>query len=129
MKITISRIFETSKIVSELAKVGIGQAASDFTEYLSSFVELTLRCLRNGLNFTDNFDCLVKSVSITSGSAQIVETGSNRQPAGCFCIRALTTSALTGFNWFIDSNGKFNVIASLSPTPTDKVELTIVILF
>src|SRR4051812_9524320 len=129
MKITISRIFETSKLVSELAKVGIGQSASDFTEYISSFVELVLRGLRNGLNFTDNFDCLVKTVSVTSGSPQVVETNSSRQPTGCFAIRALSTSSISGFNWYMDANGRFNVIVNLNPVPTDKVDVTIVILF
>lgn len=130
MKITISRIFETSKIVSDLAALGVGQSASDLMEYLSSFVEQTLRGLRNGLSFQDNIDCQIKVVGLVHDVPQPIEINSPRVPLGIFPIRVTSTSTMIdAFNWYVDNQGRITLRAKFSPTTTARLDTTIVVLF
>ena len=55
-KISVSKIFELSKYLATKS----GQELKDALIYLSEFAEVSLRTLRNGLTFRDNFDSLTK---------------------------------------------------------------------
>lgn len=63
-KITVSRIFEISKLL----KTKAGQELNDGLVYLAEFAEVSLRSLRNGLTFEDNFDCELKTISVINNT-------------------------------------------------------------
>ncbi len=132
MKPTLSRVFDTNKIIDAFAKIGIGQAGSDFVEYISGFVEQTLRGLVNGLNFQDNIDCKISTVTLMDNVAQIVNLDSVRQPIGCFPTRVVTSLYdLDSFNWWMSSTGEFTVRATFknSPPVGTKLDVQLFILF
>lgn len=132
MKPTLSRVFDTNKIIEAFARVGLGQAGSDFVEYLSSFVEQALRGMRNGFTFSDNIDCEIKTVSLSTNTAQIVNLTTSRQPVGAFVTRVVSTSYyLKGFNWYLSNTGEFTVIAEFSGPPPagTKLDVQLIILF
>jgi hypothetical protein len=124
-KITISRLFETSKILATKS----GQELADLVQYLADFAEQTLRNLRNGLTFADNFNCKVFQVKLLQATDTIINTDS-KIPIGIIPIRVVSTTAtLDAFGWFIDNNGRVNVNARFSGFPVINIEVVLVILF
>lgn len=124
-KITISRLFETSKILATKS----GQELADLVQYLADFAEQTLRNLRGGLTFADNFNCKIAQVRLLQATNTIINTD-GKVPIGIIPIRVVATSAtLDAFGWFIDNNGKVNVNARFSGFPVTNIEVVLVILF
>jgi hypothetical protein len=124
-KITISRIFETSKILATEP----GQILQDFINYMSQLAEQTLRNLRNGLTFTDNFDCLVSTVALSDGVDQVVNT-SGRQPSGILPLRVVSTAyGADSFAWYIDETGATHVTMTFTNSPTKAQNVVLLILF
>lgn len=128
-KLTISRIFETGKVIQAFAQKGLTVGVNDFVDFVASFAEQTLRALRNGLTFTDNFNCSIKTVSLSSNTPQVISTD-GKSPIGMIPIRVVSSStSLTGFNWYFNNSNQTIVVATFSPTPTSLVDLTLIILF
>lgn len=124
MKLTITRVFETAKILASET----GQQISDMVNYLAEFVDQVVRALRNGLTFSDNFDCQIKTVSLTHDVAQIVS--SDRKVTGMIPIRCIRQDLmLSEFGWYYDDNGRLTVKASFDADPGNAVDVQLVMLF
>lgn len=124
MKLTITRVFETAKILA----TETGQQISDMVNYLAEFVDQVVRALRNGLTFADNFDCQIKTVSLTHDVAQIVS--SDRKVTGMIPIRCVRQDLmLAEFGWYYDDNGRLTVKASFDADPGNAVDVQLVMLF
>lgn len=124
MKLTITRVFETAKILA----TETGQQISDMVNYLAEFVDQVVRALRNGLTFADNFDCQIKTVSLTHDVAQIVS--SDRKVTGMIPIRCIRQDLmLAEFGWYYDDNGRLTVKASFDADPGNAVDVQLVMLF
>lgn len=124
MKLTITRVFETAKILASET----GQQISDMVNYLAEFVDQVVRALRNGLTFADNFDCQIKTVSLTHDVAQIVS--SDRKVTGMIPIRCIRQDLmLAEFGWYYDDNGRLTVKASFDADPGNAVDVQLVMLF
>lgn len=124
MKITLTRVLETSKILA----TDIGQKIPDFFNYMAEFVEQVVRALRNGLTFQDNFDCLVKTVSLQHDVPQVVSA--DRKVNGIIPLRVMSQSLkLDGFGWYYDQQNRLTVNATFDPTPTSTIDVMILILF
>lgn len=124
MKLTITRVFETAKILA----TETGQQISDMVNYLAEFVDQVVRALRNGLTFADNFDCQIKTVSLTHDVAQIVS--SDRKVTGMIPIRCVRQDLmLSEFGWYYDDNGRLTVKASFDADPGNAVDVQLVMLF
>lgn len=124
MKLTITRVFETAKILASET----GQQLSDMVNYLAEFVDQVVRALRNGLTFSDNFDCQIKTVSLRHDVAQIVS--SDRQVTGMIPIRCVRQDLmLAEFGWYYDDNGRLTVKASFDADPGNAVDVQLVMLF
>jgi len=124
-KITISRLLETSRILTSKA----GQELQDFITYVAELAEQTLRNLRNGLTFQDNFSCKVSTVSITHNVAQEINTD-GKTPTGIIPIRVVSaTTGLDSFSWYLNAKGKLEVKATFTGAPTNAIDTTLVILF
>lgn len=124
MKLTLTRLLDTGRILATEP----GQQLAFFFSYLAEFVEQTIRALRNGLTFSDNFACEIKRVTLTSGEAQTITA--SRQVTGAVVMRVVSqTSYLTGFNYYYDTRGELTVIAEFSSGASTSHDVVILLLF
>lgn len=107
MKITISRLFETTKTLSTKA----GREVKDFVEYMAQLSELTVRALRNGLTFRDNFSAEILSVTLQHGVA-LQLNNKKLSPEGIIVQRVLAAGrSLQGeLKWFLDEGGNVQAL-------------------
>lgn len=127
-KITISRIFESSKFLTTKA----GQELQELIVFLSDFAEQSIRSLRNGLTFADNFDCQIKTVILSHGVAQQIST--TKKPIGMIPIRVVSktptsVAGLDGFQWYFNDDGSVSVNAFFTGATIIPLDVTLVILF
>jgi hypothetical protein len=125
VKITLSRIFETSKALATAP----GQELQDFINFVAQFAEQTLRALRNGLTLDDNVRCVTQRIALTNLTDQLVNTGSV-VPNRVLVTRVYSTKySLASWLWFLDNAGKLTVRLGFTPTPTERVEVDLLIFY
>lgn len=126
MKITLSRIFETSKALATSA----GQELGDFIDFTAQMSEQVLRALRNGLTFEDNVRCLSQRVTFTSGQPQVVST-SGKLPTRVLATRVYSfTNGLAGFLWYVDGQNRLTVRCTFDNTPgTNRIDVDLLIFY
>lgn len=124
-KITISRIFETSRALATKS----GQELADVIQFLADLGEQTLRNLRNGLTYPDNFDCEVKSVFLRTGVATVVSTSGTKAVKEVRVRRFLDTRyPLDSWIWYVDQAGALTVKAGFASSPSADYEVPLEIL-
>ena len=128
-KITLSRLFEVSKyLVTES-----GAELKDALIYISEFVEVVTRNLRNGLTFADNFDVKIKQVTCRPDTELIVLTAEPRRVKEVVVRRAISDTyfIVDSFGWKYDSSGNVVIKAGFtgSPPATTDVKLDLIIHF
>lgn len=124
MKITLTRVLETAKILS----TEIGEEIPEFFEYMSEFVDQVVRTLRNGLTFRDNFDCEIKTVAFSNNVEQVISV--SKPVSGITYLRALSqTSVIRDFGWYYDDRGRLTVKVGFDNSPTNSIDVTLLILF
>lgn len=107
-KISISRIFETSRALATKS----GQELSDVVQFLADLAEQTLRALRNGLTYGDNFDCEPKFVQLRSGVATVISVTAAKPVKEVRVRRFLDTRyPLASWIWYVDQAGALTVQA------------------
>lgn len=128
-KVTLSRLFEVSKYLTTDA----GKDLKDALTYLSEFVEVTTRNLRNGLTFTDNFDTTIKEVTVRPDTETIVLTGERRRVREVVVRRAVddTYYVMDSFGWKYNPSGEVVIKVGFtgSPPSTQDVILEVMIHF
>lgn len=128
-KITVSRIFELSKYLATKS----GQELKDALGYLSEFAEVSLRSLRNGLTFRDNFDCEVRSISVRSNTETTIAIASRKRPTAVMVTRVVNDQyyIVDQFGWKYSSDGGIvvTVVVVGSPAPTIDITVELLILF
>jgi hypothetical protein len=133
-KITISRLFEVSKYMTTDA----GKELSDALQYLSEFVEVTIRNLRNGLTFKDNFNAITKTVTVRPDTETVVIGKEEpRRVKEVVCRRAIHDEyyILVSFGWKYLASGELVIMADFldssgaSPATTTDVNLDLLIHF
>lgn len=128
-KVTLSRLFEVSKYLTTDA----GKDLKDALTYLSEFVEVTTRNLRNGLTFTDNFDTTIKEVTVRPDTETIVLTGERRRVREVVVRRAVddTYYVMDSFGWKYNTSGEVVIKVGFtgSPPSTQDVILEVMIHF
>ncbi len=124
MKITLTRVLETSKVLA----TDIGQKIPDFFNYMAEFVEQVVRALRNGLTFQDNFDCSVRTVSLQHNIPQVVSA--DRKVSGMIPLRVMSQSLmLDDFGWYYDQQNRLTVKVAFDSDPASTIDVMILILF
>lgn len=124
MKVTITRLLETSKLLS----TKVGQEIPDFLNYMGEFVEQVIRALRNGLSFADNHDCAIKTVGLRHNVAQVIEVP--KTVSGILPTRVVSqTALLRDFGWYYDNQGRLTVKAGFDSDPGSSVDVVLVVLF
>lgn len=126
MKITLSRVFETSRALATNA----GQELSDFIDFTAQMSEQVLRALRNGLTFEDNVRCLTQRVTLESDKHQQVSTG-GKLPNKVLVTRIYSlTNGLSGFLWYVDNQNRLNVRCTFDSSPgTSKIDVDLLIFY
>lgn len=125
-KVTISRLFEISKYLATQS----GKELEDAFRYLSIFIEVTVRNLKNGLTFFDNFFCEIKQVSLQSGVETIV-LPSNKTTVTQIMVRRVISDTyyeVTGFGWRYNNEGNLVVKANLGGSPPANTNISIELL-
>ncbi len=124
MKITLTRVLETGKILA----TDVGQKIPDFFQYMGDFVEQVVRATRNGLNFRDNFDCVVKQVTLTHDTAQTIQV---TKPVSEIIVSRVVsqTYILAAFGWYYDQQNNLTIRAKFDPVPNSSLDVRIVVLF
>lgn len=123
-KVTISRIFETSKTLATKS----GQELSEFVVYMAQFAEQALRALRQGLTFSENFAAQQINVALTHNVEQIINI--QKQPVGIIPIRTISAStAVESFIWYINDQTQTVVKANFVGAPATSQTVAIVVLF
>lgn len=128
-KITESRIFEVSKYLATKS----GKELEGVLTYLSSFAELVLRNLRNGLTFGDNLDCEIKRVTVRNAVETVVAVASKRRPVRVYLDRVLDSTfyVCDRFGWRFNNNGDLVIkcIFDGSPSPSLDIQVDITLIF
>ncbi len=125
MKITLSRIFETSKALATKP----GQELQDFITFVGDMSEQVLRALRNGITFEDNIRCLAPRVSLIHNVDQLVNTD-GKAPKRVLVTRVYsTTTGVDGFMWYVDNQGRLIVKIKFINAPTDKIDVDLLVFF
>ena len=129
-KITITRLLDTAQLMTTT----LGQESPAFVDYLAQLVEQTVRTLRNGVTFSDNFDCQEKQVTLAHGVPQVIATTKN--VTGVLFPRVLSTKyLLEASGWWYGTDGnlyiavRFGEIAASGTPPTGNLPVNIVILY
>lgn len=125
-KITIQRIFETTKALATEA----GQSLQDFINFSAQFSEITIRALRNGLNYADNFDCEITNLSLTQTTPLIIASRSKR-PTEIRIRRILTQGVKLSapLAWGFTASGRIYLEATFTPAPTQPIDVEVIILY
>ena len=126
-KITIQRIFETTKALSTEA----GQSLADFINFNAQFAEITLRALRNGLTYADNIDCEIKTIELADNTLTTIALSGTRRPTEIRVRRVINPVYVLSqpLAWGFTSTGKVYVQAKFSPAPTTPQQLEIIVLY
>lgn len=105
-KFTITRLLDTARI----SKTDTGKEIPEFFDYLAQFVEQTVRNLRSGLTFADNFASEVKTVDLKHGIPQVIS--SFKTVTGIIPIRVQSSQfLLAAFGWYYDRNNRLTIVA------------------
>ena len=125
MKITIGRIFQ----IGQSLKTEAGKQLVDFITYSSAFAEMTLRALRNGLTFRDNFFCSVVVYELPHDADQIISVDQNLM--GILVTRTQSSTKFPdSFGWFFNDDGEVVVRATFTNSVAgDSVKTTLVVLY
>lgn len=128
-KVTISRLFE----ISNYLKTSAGQQLSDALQYLSTFVEVTIRNLKNGLTFSDNFLCELKTVTVQPDVETAIQTSSKSTVTQILVRRVINDVyySVNSFGWKYNDSGSLVIKVGVSGTPpaNTKINLELVIMF
>lgn len=125
MKVTLSRIFETSKALATKP----GQELQDFITFVGEMSEQVLRALRNGITFEDNIRCQTPRVGLIHNIDQVVNTD-GKTPKRIIVTRVYsTTTGVDAFMWYVNNSGQLVVKAKFINAPTDKIDVDLLVFY
>lgn len=119
-------MFEVSNYLGTKA----GAELRDALVYLSEFVEVTVRNLRNGLTYVDNFDALRKQVTVREDRETAILVGSKRRVKEVQVRQVVDDEyySLTSFGWRYTSSGDLVIKCKFDGTPPADRNITLVVL-
>lgn len=124
MKLTVTRLLEASKYLA----TEVGQQIPDFFTYMGELVDNVVRALRNGLTFADNFDCTLKTLSVTHNTAQVITT--DKPATGIIPLRIVsTTYGIDSFAWYYDERGRLTVKVGITGAPSAAQQVVLLVLY
>jgi hypothetical protein len=123
-KITLGTLVDVSRYLATDA----GKQLADFIPLMADVTRETVSALKNGLNFQDNFDAEIKTVTLTHNVEQIMLT--RKQPMGIVPMRVVSTSVgIDGLAWYINQRNQVVVKATLTGSPVGAQSVVLAIFF
>lgn len=125
-KVTLSRLFEVSRYLTTEA----GDQLKDALFYLSEFVEVTTRNLRNGLTFTDNFDTIIKTISVRPDTETVILVSDKRRATEVVLRRVVDNQYydVSSYGWKYNSAGEIVVRVGFAGSPPATQDITVVVM-
>lgn len=124
-KLSIQRLLEVSKLIATEAGAQLEEAIT----FLNDLADQTIRALRNGLTFRDNFNCIIQEASLQNEVESILNTGGKR-PYGIIPLRVIsTTVGLDSFYWHINEQNQTIVKVKFAGSSSESQRCVFVVLF
>lgn len=125
MKLSVSRLVETSKLLNTKA----GKDLGELVIYVADLAEDMISALRNGLTLDENENGKSLTVSLTHGTAQVINTDQKR-PVEVRVRRVFSsTYGFDGLIWYVNDAGQTVVKINFTGAPTTALDVTLAILF
>jgi len=123
MKLAIPKLLETSKLLATKS----GQELQELVSYVSTTLTQIIQSLRAGLNYRDNFDCLIQTVQLTHNKSQVINRGPLTKTVTAVVPMQVvsTTTAITSLVWYLDSANALVVIAQFLGAPSSDVSVVL----
>lgn len=129
-KFTITRLLDVTRI----SKTDAGKQMPEFFEYLSQFVEQTVRNLRSGLTFGDNFAGETRTIELKHGVPQTIISA--KTVVGVVFTRVQSNEwLLARQGWYYDRNNRLTIAVGFakadgtSATSADSASVDLVLLY
>ena len=125
-RVTISRLFEVSNYLGTRA----GSELRDALVYLSEFVEVTVRNLRNGLTYVDNFDVLRKEVTVREDRETVILVNDSRRVREVQVRQVVDDEfyVMSSFGWKYNTSGQIVIKCKFDGTPSADRDVNLVVL-
>lgn len=130
MKISLSNLFDTGKIIASLKEANVN-GLEDFVTSLHDFTEKLLLALRNNISVGDNLDCQVKNFTLTHdkemsiGSQNAMRLVKHIIPTRTFSF----ANPITSFAWEYTTAGDIRIKAKFDGNPTKPVAVTLILFY
>ncbi len=106
-----------------------GKQLEELLTFVNDVSDQVLRALRNGLTFQDNFNCKIATATLKHDVSSQISTDGKR-PTGVIPIRVMSTDfGVDKFTWYINNQGFLEVKISYTSTPTEGLDVKLLILF
>jgi hypothetical protein len=129
-KFTITRLLDTARI----NKTDTGKQIPEFFDYMAQFVEQTVRNLRSGLTFTDNFAAEARTVTLKHATPQLIVSA--KTVVGVLVTRVQSqVYGVSCTSWYYDRNNRLTIQLRFAdalgnpPNTTDVLPVDLVLLF
>lgn len=129
-KFTITRLLDTARI----NKTDTGKQIPEFFEYMAQFVEQTVRNLRSGLTFADNFAGEARTVTLKHATPQVIV--SSKTVVGILVTRVQSqVYGVSCTSWYYDRNNRLTIqlrfadSAGNPPSSSELLPVDLVLLF
>lgn len=124
-KLSISRLLEASKLLATKS----GQELSDLIDYVNDLADQTLRALRQGLTYGDNFKCEIINCTLKDN----VEQPINYNGQNIIEVRALrtisTTYGMASMLWYKNNANQLVVKMGFTGSPPDAVDVVLFVMY
>lgn len=130
MKISIGRTFDSGQVLASLSKSNV-KGLDDFITYLQDMSTQLVNALRGTLTFEDNFNSTVKVIALEHNTSLTFQLPDGRKsPQHIIVTRTGNfTYPLSSFVWQLTDKGDVQVKATFTGTPTQAIDVTLVILY
>jgi hypothetical protein len=124
-KLSISRLLETSKMLSTKA----GQELQEALQYLNDLADQTLRALRQGLTYNDNFKCEIMTATLKHNVEQKINYN-GQQISEVRVQRTISTQyGYDSMLWYRNNSNELIVKVGFTGAPTGTVDTVLIIFY
>lgn len=125
----MAKFTQNTPDLTKVLQTKSGQENKDIWGYFREFADNCIRSLRNGLTFSDNFNCIVKQIDVTHNNISVIDLG-GKTPTDIILSRVVATNiGCDDFGWWINGAGQLVVKVKFTGTPSGSIPVRLVILF
>lgn len=123
MKLSIPKLLDTSKLLGTQA----GQQLEELVTYCAITMSQIISCLRSGLTYSDNFDCLIQTVKLTHNQSQVINRGAaTKTITNVVAMQTIsTTTSVSSMVWYLNNTNQLVIVPQFFGAPTATVTVTL----